>query len=377
MKIQVNRDDFLKNLQIVQSATSKASVISVLSNVLIEAKNRKVTLTANNQMIQIRAYFNIDDAQEFNITVNATRLSQALTVFHAPILDLQYQENVDTQKSWINITHGKTGYKINAIKAEEFKFIEYSKNNLNLEAAIPAELLATKLKEVKHCCSPSTNTARQHLSSVLLEIAGKTAKLVATDGHRLALTSFPVARESASSVRYLIPLEGINELMKLLSAQPKNLVKIISNDQTVIFEGDNFELIVNVHNHNEFPLYEKVIPQDNQHTVIVNRQNLLAGLNRVALIGDRGIKVEFAINNEEVILGAQNDRNEEAQEAVPADKGVAEIRVTYNSEFFVEMLNSVESPGIKISIKDDISGTLVEKIGDPDFKFVVMPIRGN
>ena len=146
MKIKVNREDFLKNLQMVLSASSKANIMSVLSNVLIQAKDKKVTLTANNQLIQIKSYFIIEDEQEFNITVNANLLNKMLLVFNAREINLEYVENSETQKSWITMSHGKTNYKINAIKSEEYKFFEYSKNNLKTEGQVAYGLLSKKNK---------------------------------------------------------------------------------------------------------------------------------------------------------------------------------------------------------------------------------------
>ena len=155
------------------------------------------------------------------------------------------------------------------------------------------------------------------------------------------------------------------------------MVKIISNEQTIIFEGSNFELITNVHNQNDFPEYEKVIPQNNNHVIIVSRADLTAAMNRVVLIGEKSIKIEFSINNEWVRLITKNDRNEAAYEDVTLEKGAERKNVVYNSAFLLDLLNSIDCEKIKIKIKDEMSGTLIEKVGADDFKYIVMPIRGN
>ena len=378
MKIRINRDEFLKNLHTVLAATSKTQIISVLSHVLIEATGTKVTMTANNQALQIKAYFNADVGEDFRITVNAAMLARMFSMFNPGEITLEYMENATGEKSWVTLAQGRSSYKVNALAGTEYQFIEYNKNNLNLEAVMPAAELEQKIREVRHCSNGSGNSSRQHLCSVLLDITEQTARLVATDGHRLALAhTGPLKREAATSVRYLIPIEAVNELMKLLATGGNQLIKIISNEETVIFTGDNYELITNVHNKNEFPLYDGVIPKDNDKVIALPRAELAAALGRVVLIGERAIKVEFEFKNDLLTLRTKNEHNETAEEELALATGGAEVTVTYNSAFILEALAALDCEKIKMSIKDGLTATLIEKVGADDFKFVVMPIRGS
>jgi DNA polymerase-3 subunit beta len=234
-------------------------------------------------------------------------------------------------------------------------------------------------------------------------IAGGAARMVTTDGHRLAFIEKKLADGAASeTMDALIPRKALMELVKI-SRDTKGDVSFGEDANHIYFEV-NGRLLITRKLSGTFPNYEMVIPKDNDKVAVFDAEEMKTAIRRVSLMADeRTRSVRLTIRPNEIEIGAQSSEEGEANEKVAADYNGEEVQVGFNSQYIQEFLNVVGSGEsdageatekeidgetvrvkesgnrlrIAFEFKDGNAQTQMNIAGDKtyDYKYIVMPLR--
>ena len=128
MEFSVFRSDLLKELDLVQGAIERKASVPVLSNVLIDAQNEKLALSATNLAIGLRSHAVAAITTPGSVTVPARRLLEILRSL--PEADIRFKA---LENHWVQVTCGRSSFRLVDIVSDTFpKFPEVTKTNVIL-----------------------------------------------------------------------------------------------------------------------------------------------------------------------------------------------------------------------------------------------------
>lgn len=380
MNIKGTRDQFLNCLQKVSSTAPGGGVNPILSNVLLRAGTDSVDIVATDQETQIKSTCEAKGNEKFNATVSAKKFQGILQRLEPDKkVSFEYQEGKKSDKNpAVNISSGKTRYKLLALSPSEFPLLD-EKTDFKPLFKISADELLRALKRVSY--ASAVNSHRLNLNGVLLESSVEGVRAVATDGHRMAVQNI-AEKKFSTETQFILPHKSVSELVRNLPAEEEDAeVEIKVRDKEskdVKFIAPSFELTSRTVTEN-FPDYKSVIPRNNDKTILMERKELLSSLQRVSVLVDKGSTVVVNFGKNSAKLECTNRENEVATEEVAHVKYEGEaLEIGFNVDFLSQMLSSVEETAFEMKILDASSSVLFVPAGSnkrPEFQYVVMPVR--
>ena len=368
MEFSVFRSDLLKELELVHGAIERKASVPVLSNVLIDAQNGKLALSATNLAIGLCSYAVAAIKTPGSVTVPARRSLEILRSL--PEADIRFKA---LENHWVQVTCGRSSFKLAGIAGDTFpKFPEVPKTNVT----VPSETLAAMLRRTAFAVS--NDEGRFTLNAVLFVAKGNCIRMVATDGFRLALVEKEVAGLNvAEELRVLIPKEAAHQLCVLLTLRKQDELTGIAKDEQHLFFTQNERVLVSRALAGQFPNYESILPQ-NDRALEADRRTLLRAVERVELVTDenRPSVVLEAEPGELTLKGSSQDCGKGSDTIAVEFAGEA-LRVSFNPRYLAEFLSAVSgAERVRLSFKDSKSAAELQPIGDEGYRYIAMPIQG-
>jgi DNA polymerase-3 subunit beta len=170
-------------------------------------------------------------------------------------------------------------------------------------------------------------------------------RMVATDGHRLAFISLPRPSSSSGNLSAIVPKKTLLELLKILG-EGQSEVAFAKGDNHLFFRiGDR--LLVSKRVDDQFPAYDKVIPQGNDKRVTCATAELVGAIRRVSLLAnERSRAVKFGIDSGRIEISSQNPELGEARETIEAAYQGPSLQVGFNGQYLLDFLNVTGSPEV-------------------------------
>ncbi len=370
MKISVEKNSIFKTLSHVQSIVEKNNSIPVLNNLLIEAKNNSLTLSATDMDISITESLNCSVIEEGAVSVPAHTLYDIIR----KIPEGNEIEFISNDGKMFTIRSGKSRFSLGCLPKEDFPIIEF--DNLNSELSIEAPFLLKLIEKTRFAIS--NEDTRYFLNGIYFHRRNNGEKdclsMVATDGHRLAKIDFNLGDNSIDIPGVIIPKKTINELCKLLS-DCKGVVKINLDPNKIIFFINNSILISKLID-GTFPDYQKVIPSNNTNILKVQRNALGYAVDRVSTITtDKSPAIKFKLLSNIMNMTSIDSENGSATEDIATEYNGDEIEVGFNSKYILEMINNLDDENITLSFNDASSPLIATENSSPDLVYVLMPMR--
>ncbi|MBI5492341.1 MAG: DNA polymerase III subunit beta [Deltaproteobacteria bacterium] len=366
MKFTIDKGDFLKVLQRVQGIVEKRNTMPILANVLLEAAGGRVNIMATDLEVFIKDSSKGDISEDGSTTVNARKLFEIVKELPSDRVDLNAGKD-----DKITIKAGKARFNIMGLPSRDFPvFPSIDESNLK-----PME--SEKFKEMidKTAFAVSTDETRYNINGFLLEKDISKIRMVATDGHRLALIERPDLKTiSGEKEGVLLPRKGVMEIRRLLDEKEGEFHLGIT-EKSAVMKKDSTVISVRLLE-GEFPDYKKVIPKDNEKDVIADRAELLASLKRVSILSSDKIKgVKFNFSPKKLTVSSSSPDIGEATEEIDIEYGEEEIEIAFNARYFIDMLEATDEDKVRISLKDPLSPGIVRPESSEDYTYIIMPMR--
>ena len=370
MKVSVEKNNIFKSLSHVQSIVEKKNTIPVLSNILIEAKDNSLVLSATDMDISIRETLNCNVIEEGSITVSAHILYDIIR----KLPDGNEVEFIANNGKMFSIRSGKSKFSLSCLPKEDFPLIEIG--NLKLELSIESHTLLKLIEKTRFAIS--NEETRYFLNGIYFHKRNLDNKeclsMVATDGHRLAKIDFDLKEKLPEIPGVIIPKKTINELCKLLS-DFSGIIKINLDPNKIIFFVDKSVLISKLID-GSFPDYEKVIPSNNTNILSVNRNDLCMAVDRVStIISERSPAIKFSLLKNVMNMTSVESESGLATEDIETEYSGNQIEIGFNSKYILEMINNLEDDRITLNFNDASSPVIATEQSSPDLVYVLMPMR--
>lgn len=366
MNFSISRDALLKPLQFVAGVVERRNTLVILGNVLLEAEGSVLRITGTDMEVELIAEVHLE---------NPVPEPVKLTVAGRKLLDIVKSLPTETQLQLANETDrlilkaGRSRFSLSTLPANEFPNIQTDLQSSELLLAQGA------LKKVIQATSfaMAVQDVRYYLNGILLELKDQQLRAVATDGHRLALSSVS-SSVALPSVQVIVPRKGILELDRLLEDSDQPVRLALSSNHLRAKLGDytfTTKLI-----DGKFPDYERVIPRGGDKEIIADKEPLKQVLTRVAILSNekyRGVRVGFQSGNMQVL--ANNPEQEEAEENLAVDYTGESLEIGFNVSYLIDVLSTVSGQQVLIKASDNNSSVLLRDFDDDSSLYVVMPMR--
>lgn len=370
MEVSVRREELVRGLHQLQGVVERRTTQPVLAHVLIEAKDASVTLTATDTEVGIRGVIKAQVKQAGRTTVSARKLYEITREVAAEDITVR-----TASPGWVEILAGRSKFKIVSLDPQEFPelpFIDGAKSGSHI--TIAAGLLREAID--KTLFAVSSDDARFNLSGVYVEKSDTGAlRMVATDGHRLALIDRTLASFDMKK-GVIMPRKGLAEVRKLLDTAADADITLSVGERDVQVHTGEISFFMRLVE-GEFPDYRQVVPGPPRVKVNVNRDDLLAAVRRIALLAsDRSHGIKMQLEKGSLGLSASNPEQGEATEDLEIAYSGEPLTVGFNVRFLLEVLN-VHAAGdvLELGLNDEVGPGLLRGAQDPDYTYVVMPMR--
>ena len=370
MQFVVKRDILLKSLNFVQGVVEKKNTLPILSNVLIQLKDKKLSIVATD--LDIIFYDEIKDVKIIN--EGSTTTSAAILYDILRKISSNAELNFDLKsENKLSLKSENADFNLLCLPPDNFPSFadEFEGNEISLNNQRFLKLLN------KTRISISNDDTRHYLNGIFLHLTeahGRTFLTgVATDSHRLSSSSLEI--ENTTEFNSLIlPRKTVFQLCSLLSENSNELLLHVS-DNKVKFTLGNIKLISKVID-GKFPDYKKVVPTSNDKTLLTSSKDFINSIERVASVSlDRKEGVKLVINKDNIQLSVNSANSGDGNEKIKAEFNGDNLNISFNSKYLIDIASEVENKNIKMSLKDSVSPVLIEDISDKNSYYVIMPMK--
>jgi len=385
MKLQIEKGVLLLGLQRVQGIMDKRSTIPILSNILLEgrastsdSKHSTLDIVATDLEIGMRGSYPAQIHGDGAIAVSGRKLYDIVRELPDGNIDISVEDG-----KLLEIRSGKSFFKIAGFNKEDFPSLPEVTEDQMLE--IESRTFGDMIKKTMFAVADAD--ARHVLNGALLEIEsaeGQKAKIrmVATDGHRLALcerqlgtelNSVPANATAVPRSQTIIPKKTLYEMRRFLDVNEK--IKIGIGEKQISLKGEDIfitsRLIDGI-----YPNYKQVIPKGGDQTIVINRLVFMSVIKRVSVMSREKVKallIEFTTNN--AMLKARDPEIGEAVEDVEIKYEGKGFTIGVNYQYFLDALESMQDENVIIDTQTSLTPCIIKQETDPDHLCIVMPMR--
>lgn len=362
MQIQLARDPLLRALQLVQNIVEPRQTLPILAHVLIEAAEGGVQLTATDLEVSARVTVPATVLRSGGTTLGARKLAELVRELPPEPITLSLRDD-----GWVDLVCGGATFRLAALPADEFPPFDPGGGAgwLELEAATLRGMLA------RTSFAMAQDESRPALNGVYLVVRGGELRLVATDGHRLALARAAVGGDLELSG--IVPRKAVQEMGRALGGAEGTALTI--RERQFFLRTPGFVLSSKLVE-GQFPNYEQVLPRGLPRRLGVAREPLMAALRRVSVLADdRTRPVRLTLGPGRLRLTASSQELGEAEEVLPAECAGEELAIVFNARYLLEALAPLESEQVVMELRDPLSAAVVRGATEEGSLCVIMPMR--
>ena len=370
MQFTLKRDTLLKSLNFVQGVVEKKNTLPILSNVLLQLKDNKLSIIATDLDIVFH-----DEISEVKILREGSTTTSASILYDILRKIASNSElNFDLKnENKLSLKSENSDFNLLCLPTDNFPTFtdEFESSEISLNKDKFLKLLN------KTRIAISNDDTRHYLNGIFLHLTEAHGRNfltgVATDSHRLSSSSLEVESiENFSSL--ILPRKTVFQLCSLLTETTEKLFMQVSENK-IQFRIGNIKLISKVID-GKFPDYKKVVPTDNKKSLVLPSKDFISSIERVTSISlDRKEGVKLAISKENVQLSVNSANSGDGNELIKAKFDSDDINISFNSKYLIDIASEIEDKNLIMNLKDSVSPVLIEDASDKNSYYVIMPMK--
>ena len=363
MKAVVSKAELVALIGNIQTIISNKPAIPILSNVLIEAIDDQLILSATDLTTSMKCFCEAKVIEEGSIALPAKKFFQLVRELTSPQVKISKKEAEIAE-----IISGSSVFKINGMHKNDFPTIpEFSGN---AQMSITPSILKQML--FKSAFAAAKDDSRYVLNGIYLQIANKTATFIGTDGKRLAKIHTEIDLDPSFQGSYILPLKAVEEMIKMLDSDEKKATLSLMVDK-VFLESANQILTTKLLS-GQYPDVERVIPETQGKTITLHREELISLLRQVSLFtSDSTGSVRFIFEDGKLDLMANSSNIGEGIVNMPVDYNDEKLEIAFNPFYFLDILRHSKDETLNFAITDSYNPGIITD--STSALFVIMPMR--
>ena len=372
MKFSMSRQDLSDIVSTVQNIVALRTPMPILSNILLEADEDSITVTATDLTVGVRCKRKASVQDKGGTTLPAKKLSQLLKELTAAHVEI-----TTNTKDIATILSESASFKLNGMSKLDFPALPDLSGAIKI--TLPQEMLAEMFFRTSFAVS--REDSRYALTGVALTVSGGNVVFVGTDGKRLSRAQLPITVDSSIQYDCIIPSKAVDEFSKILTKGEKEATLYLLPDKVALEANES--LILSKLLSGDFPDVERVIPKQSQFVLQVSREELMTLLRQVALfMSDSAQSVRFTFESGELKLIANAAEIGEGHVSMPVPFEGKRFDIAFNPTYFLDILRHCREERVTIGLQDAFNPMVIsDSVFDkqltelPSPLFVLMPMR--
>lgn len=377
MKLVVSTEQLQKKLPFLNHAVSSKSQLPVLLNLLLEAKDALLTLSATDLEIGIQTEIPATVEEAGGVTVPAK-------VFTELIASLPNEQiTLETTSTLLEVRTKKTKSVFQTITQDEFPNL-YEEKGIEI-ATLKKEAAYADFEKVAFAASG--DMGRPALSGILIkrDVSGDGGSLeglllVATDGYRLSLKHQSSEVKNADSQliwqkSLLVPARVLKEIVLLKQGDSDISVFVSSKNNQILFEVDTTTLIGRLIEA-DFPVYERIIPTEYSTRATFTREELQKAVKVCSIFARETANiVKLSLKKNAIVVSANTPSVGENTVEVEAQVAGEENEIAFNARYVLDVLSHVEAEELYFEMTGPLNPGVFKIVEDDSYLHLIMPIR--
>jgi DNA polymerase III subunit beta len=368
VKISVDRDVLLAQLQTVSRVASTRSAIQALSGVQIAATAPTCELRATDMDVSLRVPLEAEVAREGVVVLPARLLLDVVRSLPAPAVSLELR----AAEQDVELVSGNATFHIRTLRTEDFP--PFPEADPETAVTLPAEVFVSTALKVAG--SASRDETRPVLTGILVSAADHELRMVATDSYRLSVKETKLEAVLPTAFEVNVPARALQELARVATHAKDEEVRVSVRQNQVLFEVGRVILSSRLID-GQFPNYRQLLPEEFEHELRVPGAELSDVVRRISLLAQKNAPLRLAFQPGELTVSAQTPDVGEALESLPVAFQGEPLEIGFNPEFLRAGLEAIEDGDVLLKLISPLRPGLIEAADESGFLYLIMPIRLN
>jgi len=364
VKVICAKKELHEGVQTVGRAVSPRTSLPILGHLLIKTEDNGLRLAATDLEIGMECVVEARVQEPGALTVPARVIAEVL----GALPDTDVQLSVD-ESSTVNLKCGTSDFSILGLPAEEFPPLPEVRQEVSFK--IDQDVLREGVAKTSFAIS--ADESRAILTGILLQVADKSLKMVATDTHRLCVFDCPLA-ECEGSVNAIVPGRAMLELTRIVPEGGGTVDAAIAANQVLFRVGET--VLISRLIEGQFPNFVKVIPTEYTKKLIIPTEQFAQSVKRAEIVArENAHKTIFQTRDGTLVLTAESTGLGRVHEEVEVIKEGEDVKMAFNARYLLDVLSVVDAEAIEVELTSQVSPALIKPQGQDNYIYVLMPMH--
>jgi DNA polymerase III subunit beta len=368
VKISLERDVLLGQLQTVSRVASTRSAIQALSGVQLVASSDSCELRATDMDVGLRVPLEAEVTRDGVVVLPARLLLDVVRSLPSPQVSVELR----AQEQDVEIVSASATFHIRTLRTEDFP--PFPEPEAEGAVSLPANAFVSTALKVAG--SASRDETRPVLTGILVSASERELRMVATDSYRLSVKETALEAPLSSAFEVNVPARALQELARVAAHGDEEQLSVSVRQNQVLFVLGRVILSSRLID-GQFPNYRQLLPESFEHELRVAGGELTDVVRRISLLAQKNAPLRLSFAPGELTVSAQTPDVGEAQEALPVSFQGEPLEIGFNPEFLRDGLEAVEEGDVLLKLISPLRPGLIEAADESGFKYLIMPIRLN
>jgi DNA polymerase-3 subunit beta len=368
VKISLERDVLLAQLQTVSRVASTRSAIQALSGVQLVAASGGCELRATDMDVGLRVPLEAEIGREGTVVLPARLMLDVVRALPAKSISLELR----AAEQDVEIVAGNATFHIRTLRSDDFP--PFPEPDADGSIELPAEAFVETALKVAG--SASRDETRPVLTGILVSASDRELRMVATDSYRLSVKETVLEAPLASGFEVNVPARALQELARLVAQADETGLRVSVRANQVLFTLGRIVLSSRLID-GQFPNYRQLLPETFEHELRVAGGELTDVVRRISLLAQKNAPLRLAFAAGELTVSAQTPDVGEARESLPIAFAGEPLEIGFNPEFLRAGLEAIDEGDVLLKLISPLRPGLIESADESRFRYLIMPIRLN
>lgn len=365
MKFSFDRDAMIKEIAIAQEIITNKSPISILSNILLEAKSDMLTIKASDTAVNFITHIPVNIEEEGTTTIYCDKFMGILNSLPSGEVEFN-QEDI---KVTIKPISKKIKFQLKSIASDKFPEVASTEKVPFFE--VPSKDIKEMIQQTIFAVSDDSN--RYFMTGVYFTKKDDQLVMVSTDGRRLSYIGKPIAQEIADFPSSIVPVKILSCILK--NAPSEGTIQLAVVDRMIFAKFGSYEfssLLIE----GQFPNYQRVIPEKQSYSFQVLKSDLDQALKRIALMVDKKVcRILFKISSGVLTLLSPESEIGTADEEIPCCYDGDDVTIALNYHYIEDPLKVINSEYIVFEFTEAVKAITMRPESATEYFHIVMPMN--
>jgi DNA polymerase-3 subunit beta len=368
VKISLERDVLLSQLQTAGRVASTRSAIQALSGVQLSATQNGCELRATDMDVGLRVPLQAEVSREGTVVLPARLMLDVVRSLPAKEVTLELR----SAEQDVELVAGNATFHIRTLRGDDFPPFPEPEPDSSVE--LPADAFVSTALKVAG--SASRDETRPVLTGILVSASERELRMVATDSYRLSVKETVLDTPLASGFEVNVPARALQELARLVLQAGDEALSVSVRQNQVLFTLGRVVLSSRLID-GQFPNYRQLLPETFEHELRLAGTELIEVVRRISLLAQKNAPLRLSFAPGELTVSAQTPDVGEASESLPVAFQGEPLEIGFNPEFLRAGLEAIDEGDVLLKLISPLRPGLIEAADESRFRYLIMPIRLN